>query len=164
MSSTKSSLAPLHLFIIVYSTICCVHVTTGSIDWLFILLFIFVVFYVSCLWDFVVVVALFVFVLCLVYPLFPRPVSCVPTVPSFSGLSILDFALRGSLTFTEACVNVRNDVDQSQLISDDLYQYFACKFHATTIPHPNEFIFLKQLYNSVNMPGERQMILYTSLK
>ena len=103
-------------------------------------------------------------VLCLVYPLFPRPVSCVPTVPSFSGLSILDFALRGSLTFTEACVNVRNDVDQSQLISDDLYQYFACKFHATTIPHPNEFIFLKQLYNSVNMPGERQMILYTSLK
>jgi hypothetical protein len=48
-------------------------------------------------------------------------------------LYILDFALRGSLTFTEACVNVRNDVDQSQLISDDFYQYFACKFNATTI-------------------------------
>ena len=72
--------------------------------------------HVSCVPNVANVSRLFVFVMCLVYPMFPmslgclssscvlytqcsqclqvlclRPVSCVPNVVSFSGLSILDF-------------------------------------------------------------------------
>jgi hypothetical protein len=65
---------------------------------------------------------LFVFVLCLVYPMLPvsldclfliapcfvclRPVSCVPNVASFSGLSILDLKIKDSTFYSLIWKNI----------------------------------------------------------